>query len=132
MDLNKLDTSTKSDEGAVMELQHPDGSGPLIDEKTGEPITITLHGIDSKKFLQAAHKIASEKARRRGDGGEIRAIETARILAACTKSWRHIYFGSTEELPCTYDNALMLYTERPWIREQVNVFTGDRANYLGN
>ena len=47
MDLSSLDTVSASAEGASLELRNPVSDAVLRDEKSGEPVTITLVGTDS-------------------------------------------------------------------------------------
>lgn len=52
------------------------------------------------------------------------------LLVACTKGWKHIKISGVV-LPFSEENSRMLYTKYPWIREQVDTFVNDRANFLG-
>ena len=55
--------------------------------------------------------------------------ETIDILAKCTLSWEKVVLEG-KELPCTYENAKTVYTNFIWLREQVDAFINDRANFL--
>jgi hypothetical protein len=56
------------------------------------------------------------------------------LLATVTKSWRQgekqTLTVEGKELPCTKDNAVILYERFPWIKEQVDTAVGDRANFI--
>ena len=50
MDLSNLDVSKKAEDGAILELEHPVTGDPLIDEDSGEAVSIILLGTDSKTY----------------------------------------------------------------------------------
>lgn len=52
-----------------------------------------------------------------------------RQLSICTVSWKGVKLDG-QELECNPDNAYMLYSRLPWLKEQVDEFVGDRANFL--
>jgi len=47
----------------------------------------------------------------------------------CTLAWRGIVYEG-EALECNPGNARRLYAALPWLREQVEAFIADRANFL--
>jgi hypothetical protein len=47
-----------------------------------------------------------------------------KLLAAFTVSWKNILFGG-KQLQCNRENAVMLYTRFPWIKEQVKDAVND-------
>ena len=55
--------------------------------------------------------------------------EGIEVLAACTLGWKGVVVDGAP-LPCSRDNAIMLYTRFPWLREQVDQFVSDRSVYL--
>ena len=55
--------------------------------------------------------------------------ESIEILAACTLSWKGVIVEG-KSLPCTRENAVMLYTRFPWLKEQAEAFVADRASYF--
>lgn len=137
MDLGKLDTRSAADEGAFLHLRHPKTDAPLHDEATGEPVGITLLGKDSSVYRSIERSQANRRLERLGRTGgapltadEIEA-NTLELLVGCTKNLHHIVLG--EPLTFSPANAKKLYTAGPpWIREQVDVFIGTRANFLGD
>jgi len=129
LDLTALDTVTACEDGADVEIVHP---------RTGEPIglTITVVGSDSPTYRKMIHKLANKRAKRgRGilnsEGMEADNIE---LLAACSTAWawvKGLMLGG--EVPeFNLSNVRGIYRDYPWIREQVDVFIGDRANFLKN
>lgn len=123
IDLGALDTAALCDKGAELELLHP---------VTGEPLgaRITLAGVDSRLWRRAVAAVAD----RRGKRGQRPTAESARadgieILARCTLGWSGMTLDG-KELPCTEENARLVYGRFPWLREQVDAFCSDRASYL--
>ena len=123
-DLAKLDTAKVAEEGAELRVAHP---------STGEDlgITITLIGTDSKTFrdISKSRATASLKKKTREidlDQNESDAVE---LLAKCTKGWTGITENG-KEVAFSYDNAVQLYTKYLWLREQIDRFMADRANFL--
>ena len=123
-DLAKLDTAKVAEEGAELFVAHP---------TTGEDlgITITLIGTDSKTFrdISKSRATASLKKKTREidlDQNESDAVE---LLAKCTKGWTGITENG-KEVAFSFDNAVQLYTKYLWLREQIDRFMADRANFL--
>jgi hypothetical protein len=52
-------------------------------------------------------------------------------MVKCTTAWDGVGYGGEDEIECTPANVLMLYTELPWLRDQVSAFIDDRTNFLG-
>jgi len=124
-DLAFLDTAAVAEQGAELALLHP-GTGKALG------ITIRLAGVDSDIYRKASRKI-TEKRLNRGRVGklDLEAVEDEglTVMAACTLGWSGVVVDG-QELPCTRDNAQAVYRRFPWIREQVDAFMGDRANFL--
>lgn len=142
MDFGKLDAVGKANAGFKLVLNHP-GTGDPTD------VYITVLGRDSTEY----RRLAAEQQRRRlnklAKTGRLRLDQdddldkdAVALLAACTKGWGTTaealpegaradvltYHG--EDLPCTRENAARVYTEQPWLREQVEAAVTDRANFL--
>ena len=124
-DLASLDSAAKAEDGAELEVLHP-----ISGEKLG--IAIRLAGTDSAVHRKATTAIAS----RRTKGGFRRNInlddlqaESIEILARCTLSWSGVVLDG-KDVPPRKEAAAALYTRFPWLREQVETFISDRANYL--
>lgn len=140
MDLKQLDVVGGANEGFEFELLHPTTNAPL-------GIFITVLGQDSDEF----RRVLAEHNQRRVDkfmrNGvyrpgpltmqelEANAID---LLAASTKAWRDadakVAKGTIvmdeKAYPCNRENAIRIYTANPWIREQVDLEVGNRANFL--
>lgn len=130
MDLASIDTKDTANQGAVLELRGPDESA--LRKEDGSPITITLLGKDSDVFIKATNantnRILKQGGRAKITAEGSRADGIA-VLARCTVDWDGIKVEG-EELACTYENAVKLYDRFGFIREQVDEFIGDRANFL--
>lgn len=107
-------------------------------EKVRKYVTITLLSKDSDQFRKVSTRVTNkrlEKSLRAGGRVRVRAEEIENdqldLLVACTTGWDNVQLGS-EVLEFNDLNVRRLYQEVPAIREQVDNFIGDRANFLGN
>lgn len=127
-DLSQLDTSKGAEEGRELVIKH---------FQTGEPVGITLrvHGADSAAYRdcmrrqqrQIADRMAkNRKLRLTVDEMEANGLE---LLAAVTIGWSPFDLDG-KDFPWSEENAAALYRRFPWIRDQVDEFVGDRANFL--
>lgn len=122
-DLGKLDKSKPAEEGRTLEICDPD---------TGEAlgISIVLRGTESETYKRVSRAQINKYRNLPKSKMTIEQIESDAIelLAACTVSWVNIDIDGAE-LPCTKDNAAMLYTRFGWLRRLVDAFIADEANY---
>ncbi|MBP2495382.1 hypothetical protein ABID82_002285 [Methylobacterium sp. PvP062] len=134
MDLSTLETTTVAEQGAKMEVQHP-VSGAVLTDTSGAALTITLAGQDSERFRKADRAITNKRLATQASGRRValtsEGLEADSIarLVACTISWSGIEFGGSPK-ECTPDNVREAYKRLPWLREQVERFVEDRANFL--
>lgn len=132
MDLANLNTKQQMEAGADLHLKHPSTREPLFadDDKGKKPMVITLMGIDGETF-QRIRRQNQRAAMKRRDPVEPAEAEKQGLdtLVAITKGWKNIVL-SGEELAFTAENVRRVYAEFPWIREQVNEFASDRANFI--
>jgi predicted glycosyl hydrolase (DUF1957 family) len=136
MDLGNLDFSKQAEEGAWLHLEHPTTGDPL--ETEGSPVRVLLLGRDSAAYRKAAHKAqdARLKAAARGAAGargltaEVLERESIRVLAACVVDWEGIVVDG-EALEYSHAAAVELLERFDWIKQQVDAFVEDRANFLG-
>jgi hypothetical protein len=130
MDLATLNSVEACDNGATYEVVHP---------STGEPlgIKITLAGIDSKIYRDAQRKLTNKRLKQTFDKRVVNKTptseefeaETVDILAKCTLNWENVIWEG-KELPCNYENAKIIYLNLLWLRDQIDAFINDRANFL--
>ncbi len=129
MDFADLDVSSAADSGATLHIEHPTTGEPLFTE-AGKPITVRVKGADSKSFRQEMHRLAEAQAGKRQKVTRAKAETNAiELLASVTIGWDGIVWEG-EPLKFSEENARMLYRERPWLREQVDEFIADRANFF--
>ena len=123
-DFTKLDFATKAEEGAVMQVKNP-----LTGEALGA--TITLIGTDSKAFRDLAKQRATAALKRTKEEQENYDSddEMSVMLSKCTLAWLGVEEG-VEAVEFSQENALMMYRKYRWLRDQVDQFIGDRANFL--
>ncbi len=130
-DLNNLSTAKKSDEGSVLEVLHP-----VNDTKLG--IKITVVGQDSTIYRSFINKQANSLRQKimPGRGFMPSSVEkdqeqATNLLVTCTLGWEGIDLDG-KEYPFTKENAKALYSNSGffWLREQVDKFIADRANFL--
>ena len=131
IDLNSIDTVRGSNEGFDVRIYHP-GTNEDLD------IIINVLGKDSDEFLKVSREQSKKRMAKMSKGGfrnaapvPIEEIESDGIslLAACTKSWTGVIIDG-KEIVCNHNNAVMLYERFPWIKEQIDVAIGDRANFI--
>lgn len=124
MDLSTLEPTR---EGAEMAVRHPATNAPV------EGMSITLLGMDSERALRAQRAATNRRLKQGVQRMKLTAEELEadglELLAALTVAWKGVELDG-KELPCTAENARMLYGKFRWLREQVDEFTGDRANFL--
>jgi hypothetical protein len=135
MDLSQL-KAAKAEVGSVLQLKHPGSEKPL------EGVTITLLGTDSKKYRTALRRkqqasidrtLRGKKAKLRAEEVEQESLED---LAECTVTWSGgpdlpgVFQLGSEKLECNKENAIRVFTELPWIKEQASEFMADRENFI--
>jgi len=139
VNLSKLDSVKAANDGAPIDVVHP---------ISGELLGLRIHvmGKDSDVFRQV---VALQSRRRlaritKGGGFKLDAVPQSEIeadavitLAKCTTAFTDgenkdttIVLPDNEEVAFSEDNAAKVYTKLPWLREQIDVAIGDRANFL--
>jgi hypothetical protein len=134
MDLSKYNVSKQAEQGAWLELEAPD-TGEILRNDEGEAVAIKVLGMDSKAWRnknrdfqrQRIQKMARSKSR--NIDYTVSDEDACELLAECTIEWKNI-IENGEEIECNSGNAFDLYMKYPWIREQVDAFIGERANFF--
>ena len=142
IDIGDIDTVGAANNGFEVELYHP-----ATNEDLG--IFITVLGKDSDTF----QKISRQQNKKRMDrmskngfrAGKVSApsqeeldADNLEILASCSVSWRTVegdeesetILFNGEALAFSISAAKKLYSARPWIKEQIDIAIGDRANFI--
>lgn len=125
----------KTKETTDVTLYNPITSEILLNED-GSEMTITVHGPYSKKYKSIAHAQQNrrlQKAQRTGGKLNLSAeeIEAAALdlLIKCVDGWKITLGG--EQPDCTEAKVREVFTELPWVREQVDAALGDAQAFLG-
>ena len=140
-DLGDIDTVKAANEGVEVELYHP-----ATNEDLG--IVITILGRDSDIFQKITRQQNKKRMDRMSKSGfrsgklapspeEVEA-DGLELLSECTICWvttdeegaRDTIPLEGEELPFSIENVKRVYSRFPWIKEQIDVAIGDRANFI--
>ncbi len=124
IDLWDLDISQHAETGSKLTLHHPVSQQALA-------ISLYLKGQDAPSYRRVIRKqidwqISEGKSDLTAAEMERHHIER---LAAATIGWDEVLYKGAP-LPFTEENAKTLYSEQIWIREQVQQFIEERANFL--
>ncbi len=129
-DLAAFDTAATADQGAVMPLVHPVSGEPIL-QPDGRPITLTLLGKDSKKYLAAVRAATNKRLAARKTKVTAEEIEEETIvgLVAATVAWDGVMWDG-EGRDCTPVNVRAFYKRFRAFREAAVDFLEDRSNFL--
>ena len=129
MDLNNL-KPVLADEGAVMQVVHPDTVEPI------EGMTITLLGQDSNVYEKISLKRSQAALARISKGKKAVDMDAQQVqanmlndLVALTVDWTGFELDGKALKP-TPENVQNVYTGWKFIREQAQEFVADRANFF--
>ena len=125
MDLKLLDTKTAANEGRWCTIYHPITNEPL-------DIQIKLAGADSDIYKRAINKQVEKKLKKNtlDTNLEQEEDEEIEILVACTLDWKNVEYEGCV-LECSPENIKFIYSQFIWLREQVDNFINNRANFIG-
>ena len=107
----------------------------ILTNEDGSEMTITVHGPYSKKYKSVSHAQQNrrlQKAQRTGGKLNLSAeeIEAAGLdlLVKCVDKWNITIGGEAPE--ATETKVREIFTEFPWVREQVDAALGDAQAFL--
>ena len=125
----------KTKETTNVVLYNPVNSEILTNED-GSEMTITIHGPYSKRYKSISHAQQNrrlQKAQRTGGKLNLSAeeIESSALdlLVKCVEDWTITLGG--EQPACTETKVREVFTDLPWVREQVDAALGDAQAFLG-
>jgi hypothetical protein len=125
----------KTKETTDVVLYNPVNSEILTNED-GSEMTITIHGPYSKRYKSISHAQQNrrlQKAQRTGGKLNLSAeeIESSALdlLVKCVDAWTITLGG--EQPTCTETKVREVFTDLPWVREQVDAALGDAQAFLG-
>lgn len=135
-DLAAVDTAAP--EGVLMPINGVDGQ-PIKNSKGGSPALVVISADTDiyRRYVRKKQMEAIRKARLKkpedvpvdeaADEAEAMAIEQYVLV---TIGWRDILDEKGEPIPFTKEAARELFTKYPMVGEQLDVFCGQRANFI--
>ncbi|CAB4139440.1 hypothetical protein UFOVP346_47 [uncultured Caudovirales phage] len=132
MDLKDLKPKSET---ATVELVHPVTFEPLTTDD-GKVMSVTVALPYSKRYKAVQHEQTNRRLQRvanqRNNKSKITAEEIENsgleLLAKITEEWTVVLDGKTPV--CNPDNAINLYKEFPWIKDQVEEALLDTASFM--
>lgn len=126
MEFTDLLTQDAHEEGAEVEILHPS-------TRKGTGFYIKVLGVDSLEFQKAERNIRNQTIKVLSEKKELTAESQIESeidhLVAITVGWRGIEFeGKAKDF--TKKACKELYTKSPGVRQQVDRFVSDRANFI--
>lgn len=121
-----------SEEIGRMTIVDPVNLEPLVNKATGEACWIDLYPAQSDRGYAADRRINEKIIRRRVQRMTARDVEenTTEKLGMLTCGWSiALLDGTPVNVPCTPENAIELYTDVRWLRDQVATFAADLGNF---
>lgn len=137
MNLNQYKLAERAEVGADVAIVDPYSNEPLKQDD-GSAVVIRVLGKDSAAFRKKEHELTARSSnryiRRKGkdvtaDDLDVAERDKSELLAAITTGWSGIDLGNGP-VEFSQNAARDLYNEHTWIRDQVDIFVGDRANFF--
>lgn len=125
------------DLGAYKDSMHEEGWVEILDHRDNPTgVKIKVAGPDTDVFRKAELRLKNKSLKQvqRSKGrGDLKAEDSDKngleFLIDITLGWENVVFHGTE-MPFTTENADMLYTAVPFVRDQVDRFVADRSNFF--
>ena len=100
------------------------------------PIKIKLAGADSDSYKKIERRVRNRnvallKKNKNGLSAEVVEASALDLLTGATLDWQGVTWGGAP-LEFSQENARMLYEKFGFIRDQVDEFVGDRANFFSS
>jgi len=143
LDFAKINLTADSDKGAWCHIKHPVTKEPLyLNGDNGQPdhtkpVRIKMAGRDSEIWKEAEKQFVQRQLDKAQAGNSAKVtVESVQhnalsVLALATLEWENIpYDGHMLRLDAEKHNARALYAAQTWIKEQVDEFAGNRANFM--
>ncbi len=120
---NNKTVADREEEGTEIEVRDVAG-------EVEAGVTITVVGTYSTTYRKAQSQNRDKFLKQRGkidsDMIEKQSVETT---ARCIKTWKGFTSGG-QDFPYTKENAVLLLTNAPWIREQVEEAMNDHSVFF--
>ena len=127
-DFDLANLASASEKEATVEILHP-----KTNESLGIKITVASPDSDKhRKLLQRAKNTNMQIMQRKGNKGiTAEAVDESamNVVVGSVLRWEGVTWGGTE-LECTEENVRQVFESLPWIKEQVDDFLNDRANFF--
>ena len=149
MDFAHIDLGKSAEKGAVLKVKNPITGEQLFYKE--KPITIDLVGVESRQGRLAIAQVVLDE-QERGKRAKFKSVEEvvsrtlqgqqdkAKLYAAMTTGWYGITYlpkdkrgdekAVGELLEFSKEAAIKVYTEYPWLQEQVAEFINDNTNFM--
>jgi hypothetical protein len=128
IDLAALDVARPAEEGRPLALKHP---------VTGAVLpgwVLRVRGYDAQTYQQVSddhqRRRLERLSRRQTPTVEELNAEALELAASLVAGWEDRFDLDGAPLPYSGANAARLFRRFGWIRQQVEQFAGDRANFL--
>ena len=128
-DLNSL-KPVMADDGAILNIMHPET------EEVIEGMTVTLLGQDSKIYRKLQLGKQQAALNRMAKGKKALDLDAEKLsedsiddLVKLTTAWSGFELDGSK-LDCTPENVRKVYADWTWIKEQVQEFVANRANFF--
>lgn len=138
MDFSQKFAPRSQDGSGILNLEDPTTGEPLENEHK-EPIWIRLHGKDSDRYQKARRRLQNRRlghtlktAAQMKVSAELLEEDELELLGEITAEWSPSIEEGGKAIECTPANAKAFYQRHRWVKEQVDSFINDRANFLGN
>ncbi|CAB4130458.1 hypothetical protein UFOVP119_82 [uncultured Caudovirales phage] len=135
-DLDGIDTKTLSDSGVKMQVMKFGTSEPLK-ARNGGLVMLTVRGPDSDTYRQYTRAQVNKRLQRQADERKAREVDfdevdtdSLTLLVNSTMGWENVLDTDGNPIPFTKENCTALYRNYPVLREQVDAFISNRANFL--
>lgn len=126
MDLTKLETKTQADAGMWFRPVGPDGKALDCEFLLMGRDSVEFARYQDELFLEAQARIIKKQAPAPVEPSDARS---ARYVARMTKDWKGVEWEG-KPLPFSKENAEMVFSRVPFLRDQADSFIGARDNFF--
>lgn len=106
-------------------------------EDASTAVTITVVGVDSKAYKKKRHELTTKQlgavmsGRKNKAKSALSPDDQIHLTACCVVDWQNVVLGG-DLLPCTPENAFMVFKRVELVHEQVQDAIEDRANFISS
>lgn len=127
MDLASL-SIRRAENGEALHLRHPVTEAPLYDAD-GAPLTVQVIGQDSSAYRRKRNELIEKRPTGKLSIAYLEA-EGLDLSVACVAGWSENIVLDGNKLAYSETNVRRAFVNLPWMREQVDAFCAERANFL--